>query len=265
MKNILLLVHDDDGQEARLQVALDLVRGLGGHLRCLDVAVLPQIAGDVYGASAMILEDEREREAVNQGHLEARLAQEDVSWDWANITGGLEHCLAQEAGLADLIVVNGGLNSLVSPDNRRVATQLLHDTQIPVFAVPDGVTSLDLTRHVIVAWDGSDAAGAALRAATPLLALAATVTLLEIGEAANVASVQDAALYLSRHNIRPEVVRIPAHGQDVGERLLGEIHSRAARYVVMGGYGHNRLREALLGGVTRTLLQHSPVPLFLAH
>lgn len=265
MKTILLLVHDDEGQEARLQVSLDLVRGLGGHLRCLDVAVLPQIVGDMYGASAMIFADERERESVNQGHLEARLAHEDISWDWANVAGGIEECLAQNVALADLIVVNTGLNAPLSPDNLRVASQLLHDTKIPIFAVPDGVTALDLTRHVIVAWDGSDAAGAALRAATPLLTLAGTVTLLEIGEAGHGTSLHDAALYLSRHKIRPEVVRIPARGGDIAERLLGEIRSRAARYVVMGGYGHSRLREAVLGGVTRTLLGRCPIPLFLAH
>lgn len=265
MKNILLLVHDDDGQEARLQVALDLARALNGHLRCLDVSILPHIAGDLYGATAMILADERDRETANRSQLEARLAREDIPWDWKDITGDLAPCLAREAALADLIVVNRGLDAMLSPDMRQVAGRLLHDAKTPVFAVPDKTSALTVAGHALVAWDGSDAAGAALRAATPLLALADRVTVLEIGASDASASAEDAAAYLSRHGVRPNIVTVPARKEDVGGRLLVEVRNRAADYVVMGGYGHNRMREALLGGVTRTLLERSPVSLFLAH
>ena len=85
MKNILLLVHDDQGQEARLQVALDLTRAFGGHLSCLDVTILPALVGDYYGGAtggAMLLAEESDRETRNKAALEARLAHEDVSWDW---------------------------------------------------------------------------------------------------------------------------------------------------------------------------------------
>lgn len=90
MKNVLLLVHDDEGQEARLQAALDLTRALDGHLSCIDVALFPAMVGDIYSpgiAEAMLLTDEREREGKNKTALEARLAHEDVSWDWTDVTG----------------------------------------------------------------------------------------------------------------------------------------------------------------------------------
>lgn len=83
MKNILLLVHDDEGQEARLQAALDLTRAIGGHLQCIDVTPFPVIAGDLYagfGETAVML-DERDSEARNKTHITARLAKEDVSWN----------------------------------------------------------------------------------------------------------------------------------------------------------------------------------------
>lgn len=265
MKNILLLVHDDDGQEARLQVALDLTRGLGGHLRCLDVSILPNIAGDFYGATAMILEDERERESANRTRLEERLQHEDVTWDWTDITGELSLCLAREASLADLIVVNRGIDTILSPDMRQVASVLLHETKTPVFAVPDPAPSLNVAGHALIAWDGSHAAGAALRAATPLLALAERISVIELGTPDATASADDAAAYLSRHNLQSTVIRVPGVEKDIGMQLLAEARNRAADYLVMGGYGHSRLREALFGGVTRTLLQHSPIPLFLAH
>lgn len=81
MKNILLLVHDDVGEEARFQAALDLTRALDGHLTCVDVVPLPVMVGDFYsGASeAMLLADNGQRETVHRERIEARLAHEDVS------------------------------------------------------------------------------------------------------------------------------------------------------------------------------------------
>ena len=76
MKTILLLVHEDEGQEARLQSALDVARVVDGHLKCLDVAVIPVFVGDFYSGAgeAMLLADERRNEADNRARIEARLA-----------------------------------------------------------------------------------------------------------------------------------------------------------------------------------------------
>lgn len=100
MKNILLIVHDDAGQEARLQAALDVARALDGHLTCLDIAIMPVLVGDYYSGigEAMLLADEHAREATNREGLEARLAREDVPWDWKEATGNLAPCVTDEAG-----------------------------------------------------------------------------------------------------------------------------------------------------------------------
>src|SRR5687768_1972067 len=76
MKNILLLVHDDAGQEARFQAALDITRAVGGHLTCLDVAIPPVVSGELYvfSAEAVLLADERERQAANRQRLQDRLS-----------------------------------------------------------------------------------------------------------------------------------------------------------------------------------------------
>jgi hypothetical protein len=81
MKNILCLVHDDPGQEARFQASLDIVRGVQGHLTCLDVTVPPSNVGVKYvgvAGGGMLLADEIRREDVNRVRLEARLKVEDV-------------------------------------------------------------------------------------------------------------------------------------------------------------------------------------------
>src|SRR6476619_3142179 len=96
MKNVLLLVHDDTGQEARLQAALDLTRALSGHLYCLDVAQVPVLADGFGGASiAILMEDEREREASNRSKTEPRLAAEGVSWSWTEKTGFIPDCIIE--------------------------------------------------------------------------------------------------------------------------------------------------------------------------
>lgn len=75
MKNILLLAHDDEGQEARLQVALDVTRSLSGHRTCLDVIVPPVVISDFYigGGEAAVLDDARRQEEANLARLRARL------------------------------------------------------------------------------------------------------------------------------------------------------------------------------------------------
>lgn len=82
MKNILLLVHHDAGQEARLQAALDITRAVDGHLACIDVTPYPVLAGnEVMGYSdTVVVYDERDSEAKNKAAITDRLAREDVSW-----------------------------------------------------------------------------------------------------------------------------------------------------------------------------------------
>src|SRR5690606_25280467 len=84
MKNVLVLMHDDAGQEARFQAALDLVRALDGHLTCLDIAVAPAFVGDYadVGGTALLMGEERSRERANRAKLEARLKVEGVSYEW---------------------------------------------------------------------------------------------------------------------------------------------------------------------------------------
>jgi nucleotide-binding universal stress UspA family protein len=276
MKNILLLVHDDAGQEARLQAALDVTRAVEGHLRCLDVTQIPV----TYGAycppagamlvqdevQAMLLEDESAREGDNRQRIEARLAGEGVSWDWADIAGDMAESLVAVSDLADLIVLNRKLDAFPGPDARGIAGAVIMGARRPVLAVPDALASFAIGGRAVVAWDGSAAAAAAMRASVPLLALVAEVRLLCVEtDDGNDSLVDDAASYLSRYGIRPEVRRVQAGKQSPADVIPGECAQWHADWCVMGAYGHGRLREALFGGVTRRMLTDSSIPLLLSH
>ena len=264
MKNILLLVHDDAGQEARLQTALDLTRALGGHLICLDVIPPPVVAGgDINVSAPVIFADEQASEAENRAHLERRLDREDVAWEMRQVEGDLADSVISDAGLADLIVVNRKLDDPFSPEMRSVASSIALKSGKPVVAVPERCKGFDVNGPAFVAWDGSLPAMGALSGAVPLLKKAPSVLLFEV-EDSHPSSVEEAARYLSRHGIHALIRQVPK-GDGPAAQIEQAIKSDGAAYCVMGAYGHGRMREALFGGVTRHMLGCSTVPLFLAH
>lgn len=265
MKNIYVLVHDDAGQEARLQAALDVTRALEGHLCCVDVVQLPVLVGDVYGlgGQAELIEAEREQEAENRAAIEARLIREGVSWDWQQAVGDLAPSLNALCDLADLIVLNRKLDSAAGPDMQGIAAAVMLSSHRPILAVSERSRGFNPSGTALVAWDGSAEAAAALRLSVPLLRLAEKIRILTISDGAIKAPPSDAATYLSRHGIAAEVVELAATDEPVHAILCEQ--ARRADYLVMGGYGHSRVTEALFGGVTRHMLAHCPVPLLLAH
>jgi len=267
MKDILLLVHDDAGQEARLQVALDIARAVRGHLHCVDVSLMPVLADCTYDGigEALLLQDERARESANKLQLERRLGGEDVPWNWVDLTGSFASCLADAAALVDLIVLNRKLDSFPYPDMRAAAREVLLRTGKPIVAVPDSVSRFPVNGRALVAWDGSAPSAAALQAAVPLLRYASDVLLFEIDDGSIRTPAEEAAEYLAHHDIHAQIVRDFALRERVGEILLVGVAIHGADYVVMGAYSHLRVTEALFGGVSRCMLSKGPVPVFLAH
>jgi len=267
MKTVLLLVHDDAGQEARLQAALDVTRAVEGHLKCVDVSVMPALAGNVYSTlgETMLLADKCEQETQNRIGLERRLAREGVSWDWTDCIGAIAPVLEEASALADLIVVNRALEGFPLPDMRRIAGDLVVRSGKPILAVPEDTRGVNFCGDVMVCWDGSACSVSAMRAAVPLLQLAATVTLFEIDDDGRGSSIGDAAEYLSRHGIHAKLRQCHARTRPAGDIILDAVRHDDADYVVMGGFSHLRFTEALFGGATRTMLRQSPVPIFMAH
>jgi len=267
MKNVLVLMHDDAGQEARFQAALDLTRALDGHLTCVDVAVLPVFVGDSteFASSALLMADERQREGTNATRMRARLEAEDVPFTWRDENGFLTPCVRDAAGLADVIVLNRELDDIKYPDMFALVGDLVLKTGKPVLAVPAAAERFDAYGPALIAWDGSSQCETALRAAVPLLVHASSVTIVEIDDGSLKVPATEAAAYLSRHGIAA-IIRQENSMFDVPSTvILDTIEAVGAAYLVMGGFGHSRFVEATLGGVTRRMLKECPVPLFLAH
>jgi len=270
MRSIVLHIQDDDCFEARFQAALDIAKAFGGHITCVQAIPFDVMApGDVFGTgAAQLLPILRENADALRQRVEERLADEDVSWDWVQDFDAPGHMLMAHAALADLIVLGtneprGGRG--VSP----LAGEVAIHARTPVLAVPPAVRGFDASAPAVVAWNGSIEASHALRAALPLLLRAATVELVTVEETRGKRAFDlpptEGAEFLSRHGIECDMVAIPLRDGSAQDALRNAVQVRRAGYVVMGAYGHTRLRETVLGGVTRGLLANPPTPLFLCH
>lgn len=268
MKNILLLVHEDNGQEARFQAAVDVTRAVEGHLICVDIVPFTPIPGDAYGLAdggVMLLEAEREIESLNRARLEKRLEIEGINWDWIELIGNFDVALEDSAALADVIVVNREVPELKVRDIRRVAEPLVLRSGKPILAAVND-DGFNAAGRALIAWDGSDPCSAAVQAAVPLLKLSQSVTVLELDDDSIGNPAEMAAAYLSRHGIHAEIVRLDVPTSDFVEPvLLSKLESGRYDWLVMGAFSKSRVRETFFGGVTKRLLKDSPIPLFIAH
>jgi nucleotide-binding universal stress UspA family protein len=265
MKNVLVLLHDDEGQEARLQVALDLTRSISGHLTCLDVIIPPTGTTDFLDVSggAMMMQYEREQESENRRAIEARLAHEDVSWSMHEMVGAPGRALKNASDLADIIVVSIP-GDKTEGELRPVIGELAVKADRPILAVPPESRGLDITGPVLVGLNGSHEASEALREAVPLLQRAASVTLMDVNNPSGDFSIEEAASYLSRHGIHAEIVTRKSDGDRVSDILLDQARAIDAAYLVIGAYGLPRTIEAIFGGVTIDTLQKTDLPILLA-
>ncbi|WP_395336676.1 universal stress protein [Novosphingobium sp. BL-8H] len=272
MKNILLPVHEDSGQEARLLAALAVTRAVAGHLMCLDVIVPPTplgfgLFGDYQGAASMIALDSQQRSAArNRARLEPRLGYEDIEWSWQETMDFPAHAIRRAEMLADLVVLSARLDKAGSFELKHLCQRLAGSTGRAILAVPPPARELNLAGTVVIAWNGSSEVQRALREAVPLLKLASEVVLLSIVDPMGPFAANDAATYLSRHGIRPQIYAADRlAGEHVCEVLLTHAQNLGASYIVLGAFHHPPTLEALWGGVTHSMLASSDMPLLLSH
>ena len=271
MQSILLHIGDDEGFEARMQVALDIARAFEGHITCLQAVNLEIFApGDFYGsAMAIALPAMKEKAEELRAKVEADLANEGVQWDWLIEEGSAVHRLLAHSALKDLIVVGAHNVGDASSGPSRMVGDLVIRSRTPVLIVPADQTNLDCSAPAMVAWNNSSEACNVVRAALPMLKRASKVYLTTVTEETqddrhDFAPLEGAA-YLSRHGVECEVVEIPSGGSSVSDSLFSAAQMRECGYMVMGAYGRSRLAEMLLGGVTRQSLKEPQLPVLLAH
>ena len=273
-RSIVVQLDDSAAGERRIDAAARLVRRLGGRLRVLYVPEETAAIVDVgelgpQDVARRVLEREsREHAEALLRRTAARAAIGDVA---IHVLGGhpLDEALA-EIRCADLAILSQPEKSDHGGFGRRLLAQAILGNGTPILVLPYAQSTPGIGDNVVVAWDGGSEAARAMRDALPMLASAARVTLLSIGERATTGediqrSQARAMSLLTAHGVRAQSRRLDSTLADPAELLLSQLADLGADLVVMGAYGHARLRERILGGVTRTMLEKMTVPLFVSH
>jgi len=140
----------------------------------------------------------------------------------------------------------------------------------PLLVIPAARLTDDIGKRVLIAWNGGREAARSVRDALPLLVSARDVSVVSIVEPRAMATdgsrtYGELRAYLAAHGVDARFKRLDAANIPAAERLLSEAANAGADLIVMGGYGHARLREWVLGGVTRRMLESMTVPVLMSH
>jgi nucleotide-binding universal stress UspA family protein len=269
-KTILVHLDENPRRADRLRVGFELAERFDAHvvgLFAIGAAYIPSFAMAEAGPLVREIERRSRREAAAAAENELRRLERRA--------GKSERCLSSQevtpalylnARYADLVIM-----SQPEPEQRlerATVEDVILSCGRPVLLLPYAGRFQGEFKRVMVAWNASREAARALTDALPLLQAAQSVEVVafepEDADHGEVPSA-DIALYLARHGVKASAARQSAKSLDVGSQILSRAADANAELIVMGAYGHSRLRETVLGGATRSLLDSMTVPVLMAH
>lgn len=275
-RSLLTVFSDQSDFNPTLDAAVALARRHDAHLDVLCIA-LGYAAysvgfGDLGGAAVVAsLQEATARAGELAKRARDHLAREEIRWaveDAGAQFMGVSDCIAAHARFADLVILPRPLDKDGGPDAEAVTEAALFGGRVPVLIVPPGGLPDGSIDNVVIAWDGGDEAMAAVRAAIPLLVAAESVSIAVVDPKRLNREADDpggaVARYLGRHGVKVDVAVLARTTATVAQALDQHLRDRAAGLLVMGAYGHARLRERVLGGTTRDMLRDAVIPVLMA-
>lgn len=274
LKNVMLHVSAEnfDPAAGAARYALGMSAAFGAHLTGLmfelDVyspsgAYFGQLAADGRAAvearnrAARAMTDDLRR-AADAAHVPA-----DVITRRAH-AHDVPDAVAERARLCDVSVVGIETEGLLN--DRTIAEHVLFQSGRPIIAAPKNCTGF-ASERIVVAWDYSRAAARAVADAMPLLKRAAEVWIVTFADEKRIdtaLTADDLATALARHGVGATYETVAISGAEIGQAILSYAQQCSADLLVMGGYGHSRFREFVLGGATRGVLQTTHLPVLMS-
>lgn len=271
-KDLLVLVGN--GTNGAGGYGLRLAEACGASLTAaaavVDLSLPPYIVADMPDdllAKVQAEGDAKAREALDAFTAKAR--QTNVPVETLTVRAGsgtIATAVTQAARCYDATVLPQPDPSSGS-DGIEVVESVLFESGHPVIVVPY-IGAPQEIGTVLIAWDGGQPAARAVSDALPVLALARKVEIVSFGDDRELhphLSGQDLARHLARHDIQAEARIILGDSVDIADMLLSHAADRGVDMIVMGGYGHSRLRQIVLGGTTRDILRSMTVPVIMSH
>jgi nucleotide-binding universal stress UspA family protein len=272
-----ILVHLDAGKTVpqRLDLALALARRHDAHLVCLYALSAAPATSHAVEAGEIFRQAQQKAQAEMLANV--RRAYDDCvrraghgKVEWRASGEDALAAVSLHARYADLVVIGQKNEDWPSGVGKEFEERLLLACGRPVLVVPYAHEGRALGDTVVVAWNAGREAARAVSDALPFLARAKQVHVIvfnprQAGAAHGEVPGGDIALYLARHGVKVSVSTQEASDIDVGNLLLSRAFDHSADLIVMGAYGHSRLQELVMGGVTRTLLRSMTVPVLMSH
>ena len=277
--DILVLLDSTPAAMQRLDIACAMAAAQGAHvvgLRCIDPLSRVMLhadpsAGFLVADLLAKLRAEALAQAVTlEAAFHAATAKAGVAAEWRLVEGAALDHIATHARYADIVLIGQPDPAQGGPGMDTLIEEALFNGGRPVLVIPHACAVTRVGHRVLLGWNASREATRAAHDALPLLQSAETVLVFAANPRAGITGMgdlpgADIARHLARHNVPVEVRQ--GHSDDLsgGEMLLNEAADMGADMIVMGGYGHSRWREMVLGGVTRTLLRQMTVPVLMSH
>jgi nucleotide-binding universal stress UspA family protein len=273
-----LLVHVDDSKAcaSRLHAAVQLARTHQAHLTGLYV--IPPIENFLMYAVEPLSASYRERlqkpllerRDAARKRFDAATDDEEIVAEWRDTEGGLTRSLNTSARYADLVMIGQHDADDPADQTEGLAGRLVLGSGRPCLVIPYIGTQETLGKHVLVAWNAGREAVRAVNDAMPILQAAESVSVLAVDPPSGTRGEgpipsADICHHLARHGVHAEAASGMVEDIDIGSFLLSHAADRGVDMIVMGAYGHSRLSEMMLGGVTKSMLQHMTVPVFMSH
>ena len=273
-KIIATILTDTDQATEGLDAAIALAGRMDAHLDIYVVTVSHTENHNYYMGTEALLVAEQTRDAMEQrGKLEIwlkdRMQGELLRWSMQSATvqgPELTGFLARKLRFSDLVVLPRPYQD--NPEAVTLVEACLFAAERPVLMIPKGCKAPEAGGHVLIGWNDGAEALAAARAALPMLQEADVTDICIIDPPAHAADRSDPggamAQYLMRHGMRSEVAVLAKTEPQVGAMLLRHAREIGAQMIVSGAYGHSRLREAVFGGATRSLLEQADRPILMS-
>lgn len=275
IKDIIVNLSPGASRDVAAHYAVSIAEACNAHVAGVAFAYDPVLPASVMGGVSADVFDVQRRE--NEKSAKAAIQEFDSAAKRAGVSAETRMLTATIAGAADmfaalarrfdLAVVPQVTPDTIAPDELLMEAALFESGR-PVVIVPYiQKDPLNLDR-VICCWDGSRTAARAIGDAMPLLRKAKAVDVVIVGKGKmneKELTGADMGAHLARHGLKVDVKRIPAADVDVANAVLSYAADSGAEFIVMGGYGHSRLREYILGGATRGILGSMTVPVLMSH
>jgi nucleotide-binding universal stress UspA family protein len=275
IKDIVVNLTGGHPQDFASAYAISLAAGFGAHLAGIGFIYEPVIPGSLIGGMPTdLIEAQREensrtaKEAISRFESAARAAgisAETRTLD-ASVAGGPD-LFGRIARRFDLVVVGQARREQGASEELMIEGALFGSGR-PLIVVPHAHKQELKLDRIIICWDGSRPAARAIADSLPFLQRAKSIDIVVVtGERDKSGEITGTNMrrHLARHGIDVEIKHITGGGSGVQNAILAHAAETGSDFMVLGGYGHSRLREFILGGVTRSILRSMVVPVLMSH